>query len=336
MSDKVLTISVAAYNVEKTIRQTLDCLAVPEILDLLEVFVVDDGGTDGALEIAQGYEQQYPGTFHAVHKENGGYGSTVNYSILHASGRYFRPLDGDDWLDSDSLTGLLRQLAAIDVDMVISPFVKYGEQTRKRIIIDGCAAYPQGSYSFEQITASKHLAMHGLTYRTELLRTIGLHLTEHCFYTDAEYAYLPLPYVKTVYVWKQPLYFYRVEAAGQSVSLSGKRKHYLEHETVFQTVADAYRKADVRENPAGARALRDAAAVLAGWHIELICIMERRRERYRELRDFCGHIKRDLPELVPDGTRGSKAAAFICRTPWLYPLWNWLCIWKLKRWQDGE
>jgi len=336
VANKILTLSIAAYNVEKTVRRTLDSLVIPELLDQLEVFVVDDGGTDGTLEIAQEYQRQYPDTFHAVHKENGGYGSTVNYSLLHASGKYFRPLDGDDWADSDSLAGLLRQLAAIDVDMVISPLVKYGEQTHKRTVMDGCAAYPQGTYPFEQITTSRHFTMHSLTYRTELLRTMGLRLTEHCFYTDAEYAYLPLPYVKKVYIWKQPLYFYRVEAAGQSVSLSGKRKHYPEHKTVFQTVADAYRKADLMENPAGARALRDAAAVLAGWHIEWICIMEHSRKRYRELRDFCGHLKRNLPELVPDGTRGSKAAAFIYRTPWLYPLWNRLCIWKQKRNQNGE
>ena len=68
--EKILTISVAAYNVEKFLRQTLGSLTDPRYVDKLEVFVVDDGGRDGSLEIARDFERQYPQTFHAVHKEN--------------------------------------------------------------------------------------------------------------------------------------------------------------------------------------------------------------------------------------------------------------------------
>ena len=67
--EKLLTISIAAYNVEGYIRNTLDSLIVPEILDKLEVFIVDDGGNDNTLQIAREYESKYPETFHAVHKE---------------------------------------------------------------------------------------------------------------------------------------------------------------------------------------------------------------------------------------------------------------------------
>ncbi len=105
--EKLLTISIAAYNVEGYIRNTLDSLIVPEILDKLEVFIVDDGGNDNTLQIAREYESKYPETFHAVHKENGGYGSTVNYSIAHATGKYFKLLDGDDWYLSRNLKRLI-------------------------------------------------------------------------------------------------------------------------------------------------------------------------------------------------------------------------------------
>ena len=93
---KVLTVSIAAYNMESYIRQTLNSLIVPEILEKIEVLVVDDGGTDGTLAIAKEYETKYPITFHAIHKENGGYGSVINKSIELATGKYFKQLDGDD------------------------------------------------------------------------------------------------------------------------------------------------------------------------------------------------------------------------------------------------
>ncbi len=48
--DKILTISVAAYNMEKYIEQNLSSMVIPEIINDLEVFIIDDGGTDGAME----------------------------------------------------------------------------------------------------------------------------------------------------------------------------------------------------------------------------------------------------------------------------------------------
>ena len=95
--DKILTVSVAAYNVEKFIRNTLDSCIAEEIMTDLEVLVVDDGATDATAEIVREYEDKYPQTFRLIHKENGGYGTTVNRSMQEASGKYFRLLDGDDW-----------------------------------------------------------------------------------------------------------------------------------------------------------------------------------------------------------------------------------------------
>ena len=75
---KILSVSIASYNVEKFIRKALDSCCVPEIMDRLEVLVVNDGSTDSTLEIAREYEEKYPQTFRVIDKKNGGYGSTVN------------------------------------------------------------------------------------------------------------------------------------------------------------------------------------------------------------------------------------------------------------------
>ena len=67
---KVLTISIAAYNVEKYIEHTLESLIVPEIINKLEIFIIDDGSKDGTLEIAKQYERKYPNVFYAVQNYN--------------------------------------------------------------------------------------------------------------------------------------------------------------------------------------------------------------------------------------------------------------------------
>ena len=50
---KVLTISVAAYNVEPYIKENLDSIVASTAKDDIEVFVVDDGGKDGTYELAK-------------------------------------------------------------------------------------------------------------------------------------------------------------------------------------------------------------------------------------------------------------------------------------------
>ena len=50
---------VAAYNAEKYIEETLETL-VKQTLDEYEILVVNDGSTDGTLEILRTYEERYP------------------------------------------------------------------------------------------------------------------------------------------------------------------------------------------------------------------------------------------------------------------------------------
>ena len=44
--NKIISISIAAYNVEKSINETLDSFVIPEIMNDIEVIIVNDGSTD--------------------------------------------------------------------------------------------------------------------------------------------------------------------------------------------------------------------------------------------------------------------------------------------------
>ena len=52
MSEKILTISIAAYNVEKYLPKTLESLVIPEIMDQLEVLIINDGSQDKTGQVA--------------------------------------------------------------------------------------------------------------------------------------------------------------------------------------------------------------------------------------------------------------------------------------------
>ena len=42
-----------------------------------------------------------------ISKENGGHGSTINRGIQEAKGKYFKVVDGDDWVDSSRFQNLI-------------------------------------------------------------------------------------------------------------------------------------------------------------------------------------------------------------------------------------
>ena len=166
---KVLTISIAAYNVEKYIEHTLESLIVPEIINKLEIFIIDDGSKDGTLEIAKQYERKYPNVFYAVHKSNGGYGSTVNYSLTHATGKYFKLLDGDDWFAKESMSQFIYYLENQTADIVLSPYYQvYTDQDNKKINIDD-GSMITGTQKLENTPIEKILPMHEICVKTKLL-----------------------------------------------------------------------------------------------------------------------------------------------------------------------
>ena len=218
--NKILSVSIASYNVEEILSQTLESCLVPKIMDKLEVINVNDGSTDATAGVAQKYVSMAPGTFVLINKENGGYGSTVNAGIKAATGKYFRLLDGDDWFDKDGLRDFVGILEKAEEDMVISGFRRVFENDGHSEESDQGKNIPFVTGTFDELPDGAWFTMHAITYRTDLLKNNDITLTEHCFYTDQEYDLLPLRWVNTIRIAPVTVYCYHIGRGEQSVSLS--------------------------------------------------------------------------------------------------------------------
>ena len=109
----------------------------------VEVIIVDDGSTkDDTAEIADRYAKMYPTIVKAVHQENGGHGQAVNTGLAHATGKFFKVVDSDDWVDARSYKKILTTLKSFvegeEPDMVIANYVydKVGAKRKKVIHYD--------------------------------------------------------------------------------------------------------------------------------------------------------------------------------------------------------
>lgn len=224
--EKVLTISIAAYNVENYLTETLESLICP-CIDSLDIIVVNDGSSDATSSIAHSFSQKHPDSIRVIDKPNGGYGSTHNASLLNARGKYFRYVDGDDWYDRDALDKYVSLLATCEADAVITPYVRvFTEEANREVIVDDVTCFPEATYRTADVVLPKPVAACAIAYKTELLRSMDFVMSEKLFYTDIEYAYLPWTHVDTFMVSKLPLYRYRLGHGGQSVSREGISAHY--------------------------------------------------------------------------------------------------------------
>lgn len=238
---KLLTISIAAYNAENYIKKALDSLCCKN-LSKLEIFVIDDGGSDGTLAIAKEYEKKYPDSIHAVHKENGGLGSTYNYSIENGTGKYIKLLDADDFFNITELEKFVDILQNVDVDAIYSPYLTFDDKTGDILdhvdISSSCEMIKPMSIS--NLLSYKELRMHSLTFNLQMLKSNKVHILEKCFYTDTEYVTKGLFFSKTIVFTNCEVYNYRLGREGQSVDTLGLKKHYRESIKVAEELLRFY------------------------------------------------------------------------------------------------
>jgi len=229
---KILTVTIPAYNVEKFLADTLNSFLDDSILEDIEVLVVDDGSKDATPQIAAEYVNRYPQTFRLISKENGGHGSTINTGISEATGKFFKVVDGDDWVNTEGFVELVRALKTCDSDYVFTNFYEYYEDTKETKPIVYSDIQTNTELDFSVIAQKTQLPMHALVIKTAILKDNQIRMDEKCFYVDVEYILFPVPYVFTVTYFDCFVYMYRLALDTQSVSIKGFQKHKDDHARV--------------------------------------------------------------------------------------------------------
>ncbi|HET7313722.1 glycosyltransferase family 2 protein [Salinisphaera sp.] len=120
------SILVAAYNVEEWIDDCLRSLLIDEMRDC-EIIVVNDGSTDNTRARIGAYLHDPRLT--VIDQPNGGLSAARNTGIERARGAYILFVDGDDWLEPDTLTRLNATLEENPAaDLVVFGFYEvYGD-----------------------------------------------------------------------------------------------------------------------------------------------------------------------------------------------------------------
>ncbi|MDE7210053.1 MAG: CDP-glycerol glycerophosphotransferase family protein [Lachnospiraceae bacterium] len=135
MSDIKVSIVIPIYNVEKYLRQCLDSVC-GQTLKEIEVIAVNDGSTDGSVQILKEYEERYPDILHVYHIENQGVSHARNFGVTKAVGEYILFVDSDDFVAASTACELLYNKAVEDGDdIVLCKYYDVREKTLTKKLI---------------------------------------------------------------------------------------------------------------------------------------------------------------------------------------------------------
>lgn len=296
--DKVLSIAIPAYQVEKYIVQCVKSMTGIQGRERLDILIIDDGSTDRTKDLAEKLAGRYPECVRAIHQENRGHGGAINTGIQEAKGRYFKVVDGDDWVNAKALEGLMDCLEKAEEDVVFHDYAEvYQKNGKKKRFSFSVPAYK--TFHIKELEKMGFLAMHSFVYKTKLLQDMPLKIDEHCYYVDLEYSLCPLWWAKDFCYVPFPVYRYRLEREGQSVSPEGFRKHVKDHERVLFTLVDFYIKYCENDKEIGKAYMAHQIADRYLRHILKCCRYLKGKDGSVSgyLRSVDGHMKNKSPYL---------------------------------------
>ena len=116
-TDIDLSVVIPVYNYVDIIAQNVEAILNQNTKYNYEVILVDDGSTDGALEVIKGYENDPK--VKIICQKNAGIGAARNTGINTASGKYLMFIDCDDIVHNDIVEVLMNKAYSESYDMVI-------------------------------------------------------------------------------------------------------------------------------------------------------------------------------------------------------------------------
>ena len=246
---KLLSIIIPSYNMEALLPRCLDSLLASGSKEAFEAIVVNDGSTDGTLDVAMSYRDAHPECIRVIDKPNGNYGSTVNAALPEARGKYVKILDADDEFLPGSLASFIEALSGTDADMAVTHFTiihNDGSLELAKYNLYGREPYEYGrTYPLDEVLGGGYIRfflMHSLAYRTQLLRDNGYRQTEGCSYTDVEWDTYPVFYARDIVFFDINLYQYHLDREGQTMDPRVRVRNLDQMERVTDNILGFYEK----------------------------------------------------------------------------------------------
>lgn len=171
-----------------------------------EIIVVDDGSTDGSIEIAERYKySKYPlieSPVKVIKQVNKGLPSARNTGIMNATGDYIMFLDADDILMEHALERIHTEILSTNADIIAPSFKCFGKEN-STIILQG--------FTMEDLKTANRLGYFSAIRRQALLEVGGYNPRMKYGYEDYDLWFDLFKRGKSFSLLQEVLVLYRVK-----------------------------------------------------------------------------------------------------------------------------
>lgn len=217
-----ITVAVPVYNVEEYVAKCLDSLVRQTFQDFV-VYVVNDGSPANEQVIIDEYAAKYPELIKPIVKENGGYGSVLQYCINNLETDYLLVCDPDDWLEDNTLEILYNKASESNADLVVgaktlvfsdNDELKYDPSYQSRFgNITSGQLYTKQDEEYQRFFFMEP-SPHAKLYKHDIIKDIKF--VEKVGYTDNLLYFIGLLNSERVVYLEESLAYYLIDRAGNS------------------------------------------------------------------------------------------------------------------------
>lgn len=220
MENPKVSVVIPIYNVERYLRQCLDSV-VNQTLKDIEIICVDDGSPDNCGAIIDEYAQK-DNRIVAIHKENGGYGSAINYGFAIAKGEYIGIVESDDWIAPNMYELLYNKAIQTGSEIVKGAFwnVEDSINDKKKIskfVIKLYNRHETFTLEEDPEIISYFASIWSAIYKRDWLQQHNIKMVEDIRpYEDLPFLAEAYSNADKITLIPDPVYFYRKDAANSS------------------------------------------------------------------------------------------------------------------------
>ena len=120
--DKLVSVIIPVYNMERYLKQCLDSV-LNQTYQKLQIILVDDGSTDRCPQICEQYAAMDQ-RVEVIHRKNGGLTAARNTGLAAVKGEYIGFVDSDDWIHPEMYQHLVEILEKTDSDISTVEIIK--------------------------------------------------------------------------------------------------------------------------------------------------------------------------------------------------------------------
>ena len=222
-SAPAVSVLTPVYNVERFLPECLESLKAQKLKDI-EFICINDGSTDGSLEILRAYAADDP-RFKIIDKPNSGYGASMNCGLDAARGEYVGIVESDDFASPDMFKKLYKFAKRHNCDLVKSNYYEHDDNGDVKKEPFRGFRYRQVFDPADQLRALRVLPIiwAGL-YRRKMLidRGVRFNETPGASFQDTSFVFQAWVASRRAAILPGAYLHYRVDNAGSSVKSASK------------------------------------------------------------------------------------------------------------------